>query len=81
VPLLLTAFDLADRGLVKLEVGGAPLRQLVDTHANPRLVILATTKQHALICDSNGCAAPIVEPDALAAALRDLSRRRPDASA
>lgn len=71
VPLLLTAFDLADRGLVKLEVGGEDLRRVANASWNPRLIMLARTEPTALLCDSNGCRPAITDPQELQRALLD----------
>jgi uncharacterized protein YyaL (SSP411 family) len=74
VPLLLTAFDLADRGLVKLEVGGAELLGVANSLWLPRLVTLARETPQALLCDSGGCRAPITDPRQLQSALVEKSR-------
>jgi uncharacterized protein YyaL (SSP411 family) len=72
VPLLLTAFDLADRGLARLEVGGEALRRVANATWHPRLVMLATATPQALLCDPNGCRPPITDPQELRRALAEL---------
>lgn len=72
VPAMLVAQNLAERGPIKLEVGGTQLTHLANGFWHPRLVILASHANQAQLCDPTGCHAPIKSVEQLRQSLTSL---------